>query len=270
MFVILLLGVGAAYWLVTVRTNLPRKRGEDIVETFLSKKLSEWMDTRFVQSTFVFRNHTGKQTGKRTIRRWFSDGRFLSEAKEEVLTNGGWSITETTWGLADDLSECYYSAMTTASSGQARTEIILRGEKLSVIRHEKKIRGKLQTQSGTAEIPYDYIPDGALLPILRLVAVSGESAGFRMAVNSHIVAGKNVRFSGIIIEPLGPNKVQTRDSFLGGTTKIYHIDDDGEIKQIDIPGHGITITRVSISREQPEQINVSAGMMGMLQKMGWP
>ncbi len=264
MFVILLLSVGGVYWLITVKTTLPRGRGEEIIKTLRSKNLSEQMDTQFMQAVFIARNHEGKIIGERTEFRWFRDGRFLSETEETRLTNEGRNDVESTCGLADDLSECYYQGRT----NQLRTEIILKDGKSSVTSHQK-IHGMWKPLSGTADIPANYIPDGAMLPVLRLVAKSGESAGFCMAVDDSIFIGNNVQFTDLTIEPLDKNTIRTRSSMLGGLTQIYHLDSDGEIKQIDLPDHGITFTRVSITRVQPEQIPVSAAFMEMLQKMGW-
>ncbi|MCP4379669.1 MAG: hypothetical protein GY794_26310, partial [bacterium] len=147
---------------------------------------------------------------------------------------------ESSWTLNTDLSEGSYLGRVIDENNnvQGKTQITITNNKVTVVCSVSGKKG-----SATSRRPANYIPEGALPLVMRLVASRGRKMTFKMILDQNSIVGGDVNFLDAELTPLKDDIVQVKiygRRFI--ITSIYQIDSDNNIDGIEDPDSRVTFT----------------------------
>ncbi|MHC4981977.1 MAG: hypothetical protein ACYTF6_02275 [Planctomycetota bacterium] len=241
LFVVLLAAVGVAALLVHQRSVLAPRRGREIINEIRRLGLGNFWSRQVAVSRYVSRDRLGRPVSAITIRTWWENGRFKGQVGHQTPKQGHLED----WALDDKLTDGEY---TSAPTNAPKTAITLRGDRLIVT----KAKG-FSTIRSDAPLPENYIPEGTLALVARLVTADGQRASFKTIINETAIEDGKVNFTRVTMVPLSGRSV--RIEFRGGPehhTKIYKFDKQGEVEEILYPDFEIRYIREQQQTEQPQ------------------
>ena len=255
--------VGVAYWLVHVRSVVPARRGREMIEKLRGAGLdAHWPDARVVAR---YERYSGEMpTGDRLVElRSREGGEFIGRTQQYVEGK----TAEEQWRLRPDLSEGRYRATDDIKDPTAgRTEIVLSDGRVEVTQVTLFDR-----MTGSADAPPNYIPEGAMDLVARLVAEDGRPAAFRMILNSAAfdavpreepprqrdgrrdaeMREARLNFSHVLMKPLGERRVRVEiNSGLGATAHAMTFNERGEVVEFSYVGDK-TVFRLTERKTTP-------------------
>ena len=245
MFIVLLLSIGSAVWLVHARTVLPARQGREILLQMRRQGLSHYWQPQRITDIFVARDKTGRVIGKMETSRWASDGKFNGRTEMEF---SGKRIVEG-WALDDKLASGQYATDVIGDpSGPVRTVISLQGGTVSVA--QEKLSGARRADAPAGDL---YLPEGSLHLAARLVAAGGHRAAFRIIVDrTAIEAGSKVNFTDVSMVPLSRREVRVeyRVNWVP-QSQIYRFDKNGDVEEISDPDGDFRFLRTRRLVDEP-------------------
>ncbi len=233
MLALLLASVGAAYALVYFRTILPDRRGREILKQMRSRGLRHYWPEEGKVSVALASSGGGQRIAWARAR---VEDRFVGTIRR--------GSDEERWRLADDLSSGRYEGA--AAVGRVggfpvvdKTLIDLESGRVTVVHGDTR---------AVSAAPDNYIPEGTMTLVARLVAEGGQAAAFRTVFNADAFAGSEVNFTRIVMSPRGPRRVQLKASLKTGVLdEEWEFDEGGRPAAVTITdprGQSVTLVRV--------------------------
>lgn len=240
MFGLLLVSLGAAYWLVHSR-NVPIRRAAAIIREIRTKALPAYWGSEQTTLYYVLRDGEGKALSWLAVSRRGGDdddgysGTTLGRAPGKLYLED--------WRLLPDASAGQYiSSFGTVKS--PKTFLLARD--ISIALSNGQVTVQKAGLEFTAAAPENYVPEGLSSLVIRLVAERGQKAAFTMIINEQAIINHRIVFAPITMKPQGARRVLFESRSQGqAIIKIYHLDEDGRIVRIEFPDSGINFIRVS-------------------------
>jgi hypothetical protein len=225
----LLASVGAAMWVVHTRQAMGDLAG-DLLNEIRQKGLASYWPQQQEVSWYLATDATGRPVGLRAVLRrpmlieGDSPGKGFYGREYLLMPNG--SLQEV-WNLRDDLSAGQYAG----PSSRGITRILLKGRQVEVQQPDPDRR---REASGTSVYPGNYLPEGAMELLLRLVVQRGQPVTFKMIDNDGALVDGQVHFTTVRATPEGDGAV--RYEFRAGAhrvRRVLHVDKDGQVSKIE-------------------------------------
>jgi hypothetical protein len=225
----LLASVGAALWIVHTRQAMGDLAG-DLLNEIRQKGLAHYWPQRREVSWYLAVDATGKPVGVRAVLRRpvliEGDKTPRSFYGSDFLLTPNGSLQEA-WNLRDDLSAGQYEG----PSSRGITRILLKGRQVEVQQPDPDRR---RAASGESECPENYVPEGAMDLLLRLVVQRGQPVTYKMIDNDSALDDGQVHFTTVRATPEGDGAV--RFEFTAGARrvrKVLHVEKDGQVSKIE-------------------------------------
>lgn len=250
MFALLALATLSA-WLIVQRRSGPHMRGAELVEQMRSEGLSAWWDRSPHSQWFLIRRNGEVIGWDVRLRLPLGDGGFeglkLRIFRAQERSGGSWEY----WQLnADATSGEYLSGDLAFGEGRLVTST-----NTSIVQEEGAIQTEQSSQVGPrrskAEVPENYIPEGTLPLVRRLVAEEGAEAAFRMVFNEQLPQGSRTTFGVVRMNGRSPSEQErAQDAAYAVENVLITLDgsDSGETYLLDEQGRtvGIVAERIRI------------------------
>ncbi len=235
MFVILLVSVGLAWWLVHQRT-IPLKSGANILAEIRSKSLPHYWGDKTEFQCYIMRDRDGANVA------WRIDLRERTKTGYQGLRmfHSGANLLEETWQLTDDAHHGRYNGPT--PDVRVTTDIILAGAKITVV---QQLRGGASVKD-SVPTPDNYIPEGMEPLVAAQVLRTKEQAVFKTLLNDEAIVASQVNFGTEKMTAIDSNSVRTETAGLGPARKqIYYFGADGRLEKIVQEENNATLTAVA-------------------------
>jgi len=218
-----LLASVATAWLLVQRRTIPARRGAEIMRRIRTETLSAYWPDKPLGLWYLRRDGSGKPVSFYGVVRELTGDGF---AGETIMLEPDRLLRES-WRLSGDAAAGQYRAYAAPPFSAAETSILLHDGRIEVRRGRRPAH-----QAGASE-PDNYIPEGLLHLVIRLVGEGGDKAAFKMIFNEEAIAGGQVQFALATMIPQSNRSVRVKfDSSAGGTTKIYDLDETGRVVRI--------------------------------------
>jgi hypothetical protein len=252
MVAVLVGAVAAAAWLVHHRTTVPTRRAEAILRDLRSRGLRAYWPQDEYAASFTGRGPGREITGQiRRLRRREENG-FVGRTDRRMPSphfRGLWEANTELWRLSGDLSAGEYRS---GRDPQRAPDIIIR---LS----DGQVEVVIGKDRASAAAPENYIPEGTMSLVARLVAAGGEPAAFSAIFNSQAIVAGEVKFSVVRMVPLSPRRVRMEYGLAtGAETIVYDFDKEGRVAEFTLPATGETFTRVPPDAQPASQPEAGA------------
>jgi hypothetical protein len=234
---IVMVGILVASVALAWFTTKPRKNfspdGAGIISQLIDDTIEEYWSNADHERWFVGQRRDGNPIGwQMRSRRQISEDEFSGTIQAAQYKSN--------WTLNTDLSEGSYLGREFDENNNtlAETRITITDNEVTVVRD---ISGK--KRSATSRRPKNYIPEGALPMVLRLVASRGSGKTFKMVLDQNSIVGGNVNFLNARVAPIEDDIVKVKIHGRGFTiASIYQIDSDNNIHKIEEPDLGVIYT----------------------------
>jgi len=239
MFGLLLMSLGAAHWLVHSR-NVPIRRAAAIIREIRAKALPAYWESEQTTLYYVLRDGEGKALSWLAVSRRGGDdgysGTTLGQAPGKVYLED--------WRLLPDASAGQYIS----SFGAVKDpKTFLLARDIAIALGNGQVTVQKAGLEFTAAAPENYIPEGLISLVIRLVAERRQKAAFTIIINEQAIINHRIVFAPITMKPQGARRVRVESRSRGqAIIKIYHLDEDGRIVRIEFPDSGINFIRVSV------------------------
>jgi len=235
---ILLAVVGVAWQLSTSRGE-KIAAATDLLEKMRSDKLTKYWPAETTQECFLGVDPSGKAlTWIVKARQKLANG--YQGASVQRLINGP-ALAEK-WQLSAGASSGRYVGP--ANSGD-QIEISLRDGRVSVTYARIGPPPVLVQRHSLA--PANYIPEGMIDMVLAQAAKAGRAMMFRIIENNQPIAGQEVHFTSVEVQPAGPNAIRWKPVSPGGKSDLtYYFDEQGQL--LKIADGDFTIKRATMSQ----------------------
>ena len=217
MFALLLGSVGAAAWMVHAR-QAPARHAADLLQQLRKDTLAKYWPQKEQTLWYLTRNSSGQPIGWLCSTRGPTPGGFTGKELKGQIRE--------TWHLQSDLSGGEYIC----NDG---TTITLSGGQVTVRRFTDE--GEIPA---TSSAPENYVPEGTLPLMVRLVNSRRQPAAFRMLFNDAAIVAGQVHFLPATLTPEAPGRVRYEhryelDGRMHQLKRVFHLDEAGEIVRID-------------------------------------
>ena len=219
-----------AYTLV-LASRADIRAAESILAQLRQNGLTYYWSSDDFERQYAVIDRDGKIISRSAVKRIRTDTGYEGGSQEIRGPVGAVEL----WTISDDATEGQYAAESSIGAF-SKTAISLDGAELTVISGDRIAK---------TETPANYIPEGLLELIVRLVAASERDATFSMILNEGAIADGSVLFVDILMKPLSPSQVEVNIPAIGPAgMKVYYLDDDGEVSKVDYPVQGISLQHV--------------------------
>ena len=237
MLVILLACVGAAWWL-SQRGNAPASILDEMRKTTLTKLWGDEPRTDFYLITDA--------AGQTVV--WSAFAYRPTDNGVSGTTHVGNSVPEN-WELSNNATSGQYAGAMRTDQGVLRTRITYGDGFVTV---EQQLGNRGIHAIARAKAPVNYVPEGSLALVVRLVNQRGQGGKFAMIFDEIALAPDNgraeVRFTPVTLSPVQNGIVrmeyETKD---GRSASIFHLNGDvlEEVEYYTVPqGKAEELTRV--------------------------
>ncbi|NLW85322.1 MAG: hypothetical protein GXY38_00430 [Planctomycetes bacterium] len=223
MFVVFAAVVAGAFWLVHAR-QAPSRHGAKIIQALADRGLKEyWGDGREI---FMIHNSPRGQKGFQRISiAPLGDG--FAGLEEWAIPS--WRLeARIGWRISQDMSLAQLRAVIRQPSNLIDLGIERQNQRLVVTDHRS--RGQI-----AGEVSPNFVFDAVQDIVLREVARGGQPARFDIiAYQAPTAAGPRGMFSQLLMTPQGDSVRCDYSGPIGQFTRVYHLDEQGEVTKIDI------------------------------------
>lgn len=263
LLVIFILCLGTAHWLVKLHAA-PVTRAQEILNAIRSEGLGRYFAEPEI-TYMITTDHKGKSTWS-IQKTSFEDDRF------HLI--GVFTYDKSSWGTEEitatgDLSTLSYKSqlVPSDSSIQTKTSIYLANNEINVTRNlvlqtPKGVK-ELQGLKGKSNIPSNYIPEGMIDLVVKMVNRRGKPASFKIIIDSAALdkGFYGVNFIPINLKPLENNQVEKTSPILKNFRTIYTLDNEHKIKSIE------TNTTKTVKASLPQLLKKFPHQQPFIQKM---
>ncbi|MCP4379547.1 MAG: hypothetical protein GY794_25665 [bacterium] len=220
----------ALAWLTTKPRKAFSPDGVGIISQLTNNTIEEYWSNADHKTWFVGQQPDGTPViWLMRSRRKIPGGEFSGTIKTASYASS--------WKLNSDLSEGSYLGREFDKNNNkyAETQIKMTNDTVTVVRTHFMSGTK---RSATSRRPANYIPEGALPLVMRLVASRGREMTFKMILDRNSIVGGNVNFLDVEIAPLENNIIEVKTHRRRShSVSIYQLDSDNnfinKIKELD-------------------------------------
>ncbi len=240
-----LAGSIALAWLTTQKQKAFVYSGADVLAKLASEKIDKYWSpeksTRWMVGLVADDKHVGWEV---------SSIESDMPAKFSSLQIGGpkGMSHKVRWTLSSDLSQGHYSATVYGKDGRelSQTQTTLTKDRVNIARRV----GQAQL-AATARRPMNYVPEGALPLVMRIVADTGSEIVVKMVFDEISIKGGSINFISVRLSPMQSGVVRFQRVGGGVLGSIdYHLDSENRVSRYEYPG-----TALFYRRCEPELIS---------------
>ncbi|MFB3892967.1 MAG: hypothetical protein ACE15C_13190 [Phycisphaerae bacterium] len=228
MLVILLACVAAAWWL-----SQTRNAGPSIIDEMRRTGLRKLWGPDGRTDFYVLADAGGQPLGWWAVSRWPTDDGYAGETFVRTESRAQIDSPVETWKLSDDARQGQYTGASIVGRTVLSTSIALADGEVVVAHKYKGVKVDAQDRA-----PANYIPEGSLDLVVRLVQQQGREARFAMLFDTRALAAEDgraaVTFTPVRMVPQQGGAVrmefQTEE---GSQVSVFHIDAEGRVDKVE-------------------------------------